>query len=894
MEEEELLGGNGAGINVSLFDYSVENHFKAMDTISKLCGEAETDSLQEDEIQRLSSSITFLREWSHFNYQPRVVRFACEMKNSQEKCFLGDTNLPQFSSATVPKNEGLHGDTASPESSKDFVMYVGGSVWALDWCPRFHERSACRIKCEFVAVAAHPPDSCYHKIGTLLMGRGLVQIWCILNVSEDEEEPPPLKKPKRGMHSSDSMGDKSGLIKRPKGRPRKKQIEESLSGKDTAENSFQFKRPRGRPRKQQIEKSPSDEAREENSTQFKRPRGRPRKKEINESLDSLDCNNQYVQALAIQYPEDSSQLLAIEGVSGCTQEQNIQKNKGKKQKTSTKSLSACNSAPETTGQSRRWKTKASAACKCADVMCPPLLTQNDDDQSSTTIHENSTQDPAVLNSSLDNVSWDKTSDSCSIPKDIALPRVVLCLAHNGKVAWDVKWQPCHASDSKCQHRMGYLAVLLGNGSLEVWDVPLPHIMKVIYSSSHREGTDPRFIKLEPVFRCSIAKRGEIQSIPLTVEWSTSCPHDYLLAGCHDGTVALWKFSASGSSGDTRPLLRFSADTVAIRAVAWAPVESTQESANVIVTAGHGGLKFWDIRDPFRPLWDLHPTPKFIYSLDWLPDPRCIILSFDDGTMRLLSLTKAAYDGHVNEKPTIGPKQQGMHILNSSSFAIWSVQVSRKTGMVAYCGADGIVSRFQLTSKAVEKEPSRHRAPHFMVGSLSKNESAITVNIPLLGAPLTLKKPFSVGDNPKSMWSLLEFNQTKRANDKKEKTAAENQRLALCHGNDLGMQSGFDETFAAFKSRTKPKSKNTSKKMAVEDLALVCTNEREDRREKDREKTEAANEIDVMPPKIVAMNRVRWNMNKGCERWLCSGGAAGIVRCQEIIFSDTDKYLASKR
>lgn len=61
MEEEEVLEGNGAGIRVSLFDYSVENHFKAMDTISKLCEEAESDSLQEAEIQRLSSSITFLK-----------------------------------------------------------------------------------------------------------------------------------------------------------------------------------------------------------------------------------------------------------------------------------------------------------------------------------------------------------------------------------------------------------------------------------------------------------------------------------------------------------------------------------------------------------------------------------------------------------------------------------------------------------------------------------------------------------------------------------------------------------------------------------------------------------------------------------------------------------------
>ena len=40
---------------------------------------------------------------------------------------------------------------------------------------------------------------------------------------------------------------------------------------------------------------------------------------------------------------------------------------------------------------------------------------------------------------------------------------------------------------------------------------------------------------------------------------------------------------------------------------------------------------------------------------------------------------------------------------------------------------------------------------------------------------------------------------------------------------------------------------------------------------------------VFPPKIVAMHRVRWNPNLGSERWLCYGGAAGIIRCQVIDF-----------
>jgi hypothetical protein len=47
--------------SISLFDFSVENHFKAVDTICKLCGEPETPEFDPAEIDRLASSITFLR-----------------------------------------------------------------------------------------------------------------------------------------------------------------------------------------------------------------------------------------------------------------------------------------------------------------------------------------------------------------------------------------------------------------------------------------------------------------------------------------------------------------------------------------------------------------------------------------------------------------------------------------------------------------------------------------------------------------------------------------------------------------------------------------------------------------------------------------------------------------
>ncbi|WCJ19340.1 Transducin/WD40 repeat-like superfamily protein [Euphorbia peplus] len=921
-KEEEQSGQDGCKIRVSNFDFSVENHVNAIETISKLCGEVERDSLEITEIQCRYSPITFLREWRHFNYEPRTIKFAHELGVSQHKGSLGEITLPQFSSAAVPKSK-VHGDITSPKSSKDFVMHVGGSVWALDWCPRNHERSASHVKCEFLAVASHPPNSYYHKLGTLLSGRGVVQIWCILNDSRNEETPPLSENSKRKTRPGDACNEKLALIKRPKG----KHVGESGTG-ETMKATTEFKRPRGRPRKKK-EDLMNDEA-----YQCKKPRGWHQKKTSNNSVDSVECHHQYPQVLAIEYHEDLAQVVAIEGgalanAPAETMQKNKakkqkypsialqtplaveypedpapvlaiegallnvpaetkQKNKAKKQKNPTKPFHTSVSVTKIARHGRKLESISKVGGECATVICPTLLTQNEDQSSimNYQTNKNLLEEPTIRKCSLDNVSCDVDSDSCAIPENIVLPRLVFCLAHDGKVVWDMKWRPCHISDSKSLHQMGYLAVLLGNGSLEVWDVPLPNIANAIYTLSCKEGIDPRFVKLQPVFKCSIAKCGEMESIPLTVEWSPVCPHDYLLAGCHDGKVALWKFSADATSGDTRPLLCFSADTVPIRAVAWAPSESDQESANVVLTAGHGGLKFWDLRDPFRPLWHLQPAPKLVYSLDWLSDPRCVILSMDDGTIRLLSLMRAAFDAHVNGKPTVRTKQQVMHLLTCPSFAIWSVHTSRKTGMVAYCSADGTVGRFQITTKAVEKDPSKNRAPHFKIWSLSKDESSITVSTSLPDTPLSFKKPVNnVGDSSRTMKSLFESSQIKTSN-KAKATTVDNQPSAICYENDSSTSVADEETSASLSKQSKLISKNTSKKIIGEDLALVCIDEE---RHNIQEK-----EIEVIPPKIVAMHRVRWNMNQDSERWLCSGGAAGIVRCQEILFSDLDKDVARKR
>ncbi|XP_018447446.1 uncharacterized protein LOC108818975 isoform X2 [Raphanus sativus] len=667
------------------------------------------------------------------------------------------------------------------------------------------------LKQNFLAVATHPPDSYSHKIGVRLSGRGIIQIWCVINATREND----------------------GKDQKLTGKSPKKPSNES-------NNNTEPKRPRGRPRKHPIE-----------TAEPKKPKGRPRKKTTAELPVELGDDVLYVEALSVRYPDEAA---VVPGTPlRVLRETSVTKAKTNNE-SSGQVLSSENENIKLPVRRKRQKHQR------AEETCEPVVSEDCE--------------------AVGNVPGEPSSD---ISEDIALPRVVLCLAHNGKVAWDMKWRPPSADDSLDKHRMGYLAVLLGNGSLEVWDVPMPRVISDVYLSSKKDATDPRFVKLAPVFKCSNLKCGDTQSIPLTVEWSTSGNPDFLLAGCHDGTVALWKFSITKSSEDTRPLLFFSADTAPIRAVAWAPGESDQESSNVVATAGHGGLKFWDLRDPFRPLWDLHPVPRFIYSLDWLQDPKCVLLSFDDGTIRILSLVKVAYDVPSTGRPYPNTKQQGLSVYNCSSFPIWSIQVSRLTGMAAYCTADGSVFHFQLTTKAVEKD-SRNRTPHFLCGRLTMNDSTFTVHSPVPNIPIFLKKPVSEnGEKQRCLRSLLSESPNRYASP----PVSDAQPLAFAHDEDPGLES---ETVGTSNKSSKSKVKKGKNTVIEEDEnrgALVCVKEgvdEEEGRRKEATNSSSSVKAEAFPPKMVAMHRVRWNMNRGSERWLCYGGAAGIVRCQEIASS----------
>ncbi|KAF3776474.1 hypothetical protein EJ110_NYTH48179 [Nymphaea thermarum] len=605
---------------------------------------------------------------------------------------------------------------------------------------------------QYLAVAAHPSDSPFHKIGSALSGPGFVQIWFLLSLISKQD--------------SFSSSHTARLKRRPDGR--------KSAREDTNDNVSISST---------IGKAGGD------------------------GLNGIQGN---VGGLAVNTIADE-----------------------------TESLSAQKLGLIHAKKKRKLKDQARTGSSCADALSP-------------SVHLGDSKSPLHGDS----------SPSIDALKELALPKIVLCLVHDGRVALDVKWQPCSKQGNRC--RMGFLAVVLGDGSIQVWEIPTPRIIKALFVSGHIKDTDPRFMKLKPVFKCSKLLRGDSQSIPLTLEWSRAVPNDLLLVGCHDGTIQDLCFVSQQTRFLSEPYLGHRMKVM------------DANCENLVATAGHSGnIRFWDIRDPFRPLWDIHLSRGFILSMDWVHNPSSVIFSMDDGTLRILSLLKAASDVPVTGRPFSGKPCQGLQTYYCSSHAVWSVQVSQVTGMVAYCSADGSVLHFQLTSRGVEKDKRRHRTPHYLSGSLTEDTDALTLSIPKMGTASPMKRVLDEsGKIPRPLRvSLSDLTHAITANPLS--SAGYLVEDAVPDSVDELPLVAQKNAKSRVSRSSQNKRKGTGAMDSVDDddgqnLQMVVTGLKE-----------SPIAAEVFPPKIVSMNRVRWNPNRGSEKWLCYGGAAGIIRCQEI-------------
>jgi hypothetical protein len=116
-----------------------------------------------------------------------------------------------------------------------------------------------------------------------------------------------------------------------------------------------------------------------------------------------------------------------------------------------------------------------------------------------------------------------------------LPKMVLGIAHEGEVTWDAKWRPvtdagggsesAEGLDEREFMRLGFLAVILGDGSVQVWVL---HILQIFLV----------FVQYN-IFTVSLQHDSLIVVLPKTVQAILSSFSDTFLANVVSALTSKW-------------------------------------------------------------------------------------------------------------------------------------------------------------------------------------------------------------------------------------------------------------------------------------------------------------------------------------------------------------------
>ncbi|BAT01333.1 Os07g0454400, partial [Oryza sativa Japonica Group] len=123
------------GVEVCVFDESPEVFSRAVHAISELTAGEPEPNFPDAEVERLASSITFLREWRHLSYEPKNVSFTCDARSAPSRVDTHKINLPQFSSASVPQITHLDDGKAKTDSYclwssfSQILLYLPGAMF---------------------------------------------------------------------------------------------------------------------------------------------------------------------------------------------------------------------------------------------------------------------------------------------------------------------------------------------------------------------------------------------------------------------------------------------------------------------------------------------------------------------------------------------------------------------------------------------------------------------------------------------------------------------------------------------------------------------------------------------------------------------------------------------
>ena len=341
-------------------------------------------------------------------------------------------------------------------------------------------------------------------------------------------------------------------------------------------------------------------------------------------------------------------------------------------------------------------------------------------------------------------------DTPSNEREASLPRMVLGIGHDGRVIWNLSWCPdpslmdaVESSEATCRTnllpRLGLLAAVVGDGTVQVWAVPRPSLlMSRNFTSSAGDGdvsTLPYLAKPQPVAR--VAKEILNGSIPSSVDWLPSSPHDLLLIGCWDGSVAIVQLlpqmdsmdedndssAPSSESFGFRILSYFLADSLAMRAARWLPPYVDAKTIDhisryVFLTAGHEGTaRIWDSRDQFVPLISVPIGASFLYDAIWTSSSISAVFASEDGSLRSLII-----DGHQIKKSGSFRSTSTLISRGSNKGPLWSLSCHPSGCGFAYAGEDGVVGCADASISLL----SRRRDAHSPVGAFRWNDNILHI------------------------------------------------------------------------------------------------------------------------------------------------------------------------
>ncbi len=312
------------------------------------------------------------------------------------------------------------------------------------------------------------------------------------------------------------------------------------------------------------------------------------------------------------------------------------------------------------------------------------------------------------------------------------PRLALALAHAGGVAWHARWCPAAdladapaaapaarggrgaAAEPPPPPRLGLLAAALGDGAVRVYAVPQPRALAAAagVAAAGAAPPPPLLLHLAPVAALGVARLG-LGALPSLVDWLPAAPHDLLLVGCWDGSVAVARLAPSAgrapgpggvAAGGAELLAHFPADTLPLRAARWAPARgggapraADLAHRHVFLTAGHeGSLKIWDARDQFAPLYAQQLTAGTVLDADWTGGGAGgalgVLAALEDASLKGVLLAP----GEVERQRAAAAKAVfAIAWRGAGAGALWAVAAHPRARLAAYAGEDGVVGAFPV-------------------------------------------------------------------------------------------------------------------------------------------------------------------------------------------------------